>query len=418
MKYSQIADVLTGTITSLNPVGVDITGEETGTKTILEENLSNIVDVGKTVVLNMQLNDNYFNNFMTGLIDRVGKVTNVNRTYTGSAPNLIKDSWEFASILMKNRISVPEAIETTSWKLGALGANTDANGYNGIGQNPELDPFILAIPDVTTKIYNKADTFTIPLTTTEMQLKTAFTSAEQMASFIAMIENRIRTMQTAYTNAVIRRALNNMAVQTAKQSRVVNLLSLYNTAYSQSLTAETALASPDFVRFMSLTISAYKDYLKDLSSKYNDGTYLTFTPSNRVKMVMLNNADKALKSYLYSSTYHDDYVKMDGYEVVNYWQGQGLGTSQDNLLYRSTISAIPASETATPTIYTLNYVICMLFDEESCVICNERNRVTSQYNARGEYWNYFYMWDCRYLNDTAENFLVFTLADPVSRTPE
>jgi hypothetical protein len=52
-----------------------------------------------------------------------------------------------------------------------------------------------------------------------------------------------------------------------------------------------------------------------------------------------------------------------------------------------------------------------MFDEQAAAVCNENYRVTSQYNARGEYTNYFYKWDASYMNDTEENCIVFTIAD-------
>ena len=52
-----------------------------------------------------------------------------------------------------------------------------------------------------------------------------------------------------------------------------------------------------------------------------------------------------------------------------------------------------------------------MFDEEAALICNENYRVTSIYNPKGEYWNYFYKFDCVYMNDTAENCVVFVIAD-------
>ena len=52
-----------------------------------------------------------------------------------------------------------------------------------------------------------------------------------------------------------------------------------------------------------------------------------------------------------------------------------------------------------------------MFDEEAAAVVNENYRTTAQYNARGEYTNYFYKWDAGYMNDTYENCIVFLVAD-------
>ena len=413
MRYNQIASVLNGTISAILPQGNGITGEETGQVAVAAEDLSNIVDVGKTVLDFTSVNSTNFNSFITGLIDRVGKVQMVDRTYTSSAPSIMKEAWEYASIKMKVRVDVSNPIETTSYKLGALAANKDANGYNGIGQNPELDPFILNPPTATAKFYNSKDTYTVPLTIAEAQLKTAFTSASEMSRFIAMIENRIATMKTCYTDALIRRTINNLIANVGLAgTNVVNLLDLYNTASGETLTAAQALTDKEFLRYAAQTIKLYTEYVKDLSKKYNDGTYLTFTPENRLKLIALTQFDSALSTYLYADTYHDTFVKLNGYETVRYWQGQGI--NDNDLTERSKIDVTPSTmDGIVGKQTTMTYVLAALFDEEAAAVCNENDRVTSQYNPRGEYFNYFYMWDAEYLNDTAENCVIFTLADPV-----
>ena len=412
MKYNQIANALNGTISAVLPQGNGITGEETGQVAVVAEDLSNIVEVGKLVLDYTSTAKGNFNSFVEGLIDRVGKVQMVDRTYTSSAPSIMKEAWEYASIKMKVRVDVSNPIETTSYKLGALAANVDANGYNGIGQNPELDPFILNPPTAQAKFYNAKDTYTVPITIAERQLKTAFTSAAEMSRFIAMIENRIATMKVCYTDALIRRTINNLIANVSLAgTNVVNLLSLYNTASGKNLTAAQALTDKEFLRYAAQTIKLYTEYVKDLSKKYNDGTYLTFTPEDRLHLVALTQFDSALSTYLYADTYHDTFVKLDGYETVRYWQGQG--TNDNDLSERSKIIVTPSTmEGVTAKQVTQQYILAVMFDSEAAAVCNEDDRVTSQWNPRGEYFNYFYMWDAEYLNDTAENCIVFTLADP------
>ena len=397
MKPAQIASVLNATIEK----------EITGQVDLIQEDLSNIVDVGKIVSTSLTA-AGQVNSFVQTLIDRVGKVRYVDRTYRSQAPNIVKDSFEYGSILMKVRAEVPDFQENTSWKLG------DLDGY-GIKDKEELDPFVISAPNATQQVYNSRITFEAPITIGEIQLKQAFTSASEMGRFIAMIENRIQLKMTLATDALIMRTINNLIglkIGTSS-ANVVNILALYNAAVGagNTLTAEQALRSTEFLRYATKTIALYKDYLKSASTKYNEGDYLTFTPEDRLKFVVLSEFAKDMETYLYADTYHNEFVKMDGYSTVPYWQSQGDGVDDYNI--RSGLDIKCTDGTNTYTVVQSG-IVGVMFDEEAAAVVNENYRTTAQYNARGEYTNYFYKWDAGYMNDTYENCIVFLVADSVS----
>lgn len=400
MKITQIASVLNAAIQQ----------EVTGEVDLIQEDLSNIVDVGKIVTTSLSASGNT-NNFVATLIDRIGKVQYVDRTYTSQAPNILKDSFEYGSILMKVRAEVPDFQENTSWKLGAL------DGL-GIKDAEELDPFVISAPNATQKVYNSKITYEAPITISELMLKQAFTSPAEMGRFIAMIENRIQLKMTLSTDALIMRTINNLiGLKIGSQSsNVVNLLALYNTAVGagNALTAEAALRSTEFLRYATKTIALYKDYLKTASVKYNDGDYLTFTPSDRLKFVVLSEFAKDMETYLYADTFHNEFVKMDGFSTVPFWQTQGEGV--DDYDIRSALDIKCTDGTNTYTVVQSG-IIGVMFDEEAAAVVNENYRVTSQYNPRGEYTNYFYKWDAGYMNDTYENCVVFLVADAAGSEP-
>lgn len=399
MKVSQIASVLNAAIEK------EITGEVD----LIQEDLSNIVDVGKVVTSSLTVaGANATNSFISTLIDRVGRIKFVDRTYRSQAPNIVKDSFEFGSILMKVRAEVPDFQENTSWKLG------DLDGY-GIKDKDELDPFVISAPTATQQVYNSRVTYEAPITIGEVQLKQAFTSASEMGRFIAMIENRIQLKMTLSTDALIMRTINNLIGLKigSSSTNVVNLLSLYNAAVGvgNTLTAAQALRSTEFLRFATKTIALYKDYLKTAGTKYNEGGYLTFTPSDRLKFVVLSEFAKDMETYLYADTYHNEFVTMDGYSTVPFWQSQGDGVDDYNI--RSALDIKCTDGTNTYTVVQEG-IVGVMFDEEAAAVVNENYRVTAQYNARGEYTNYFYKWDAGYMNDTYENCIVFLVADATS----
>ena len=394
MKITQLAAILNGT---LNSTG--ILEQVTGEKAVAAEDLSNIVDLGKTVLdYTGQSNTNY-DSFMRNLIDQVGKVMFVDRKYTSQAPNILKDGWEYGSILQKVRCEVPDARDNATWDL----FNYPVNGGAAYP-----DPFELSKPTAQAKFFNSKATYEVPITLTDVQLREAFRSAAEFGRFIAMIENRIAMKITLCNDGLIMATIANLMAQKINGGKAVNLLALYNGDSATPLLAADALRDKEFLRFASKTIAQYKKYLAAASTLYNDGGYLTFTPADRLKFIANVEFSKSLDAYLYSDTYHNEFVNLPGYEEVAFWQGTGTSDG-DRLKIDVTIEDEDAVGGTTEVVQ--DGILAVMFDEEAAAVCNQNYRVTSQYNGRGEYTNYFYKWDAMYMNDVLENCVVFIIAD-------
>lgn len=395
MKIKQLASVLNGT---LNSTG--IIDQVTGEAPVAAEDLSDIVDIGKTVLDYTGASNTNYDSFMRNLIDQVGKIMFVDRVYTSQAPNILKDGFEYGSILEKVRCEVPDARDNATW---------DLFNYPQNGGDAYPDPFELSKPSATAKFYNSKATYEIPITLTDVQLREAFQSASQFGSFISMIENRIRMKMTLCNDGLIMATIANLMGQKFRLGANVNLLEAYKAVNSSAtVTAATALVDKEFLRFASKTIAQYKKYLATASTLYNgDGTssYLTFTPADKLKFIANTEFSKSLDAYLYSDTYHNEFVNLPGYEEVAFWQG--TGTSNDDRLKID----VTVDDGSTGTEVVRDGILAVMFDDEAAAVCNQNFRVTSAYNGRGEYTNYFYKWDAMYMNDLLENCVVFNISD-------
>ena len=396
MKITQAAAVLNSAI----GVSTGIIDQTTGVAPVALEDLSNIVDVGKAVLDYTGGSNANYDSFIRSLIDQVGKIMFVDRVYTSQAPNIMKDGWEYGSILEKVRCEVPDARDNATWDLFNYPVDQGA-AYP--------DPFELSKPSAQAKFFNSKTTYEIPITITDVQLREAFQSAAQFGSFIAMIENRIAMKITLCNDGLIMATIANLIGQKFRLGANVNLLDLYKKSFpSATTTAATALVDKEFLRFASKTIAQYKKYLATASVLYNgDGasSYLTFTPAEKLKFVANTEFSKSLDAYLYSDTYHNEFVNLPGYEEVAFWQG--TGTTNDNRLKID----VKVDDGSSGTEIVRDGVIAIMFDEEAAAVCNQNYRVTSQYNGRGEYTNYFYKWDALYMNDLLENAVVFDISD-------
>lgn len=376
MKVTQIATIL-------NEAQQEIIGEAA----ITTENLENVVDMGKQI---LEATD--VDNYVRKLIDKVGRMIFVDRVYNSTAPDILTDSWEYGSAMQKVRCEMPDAVENDSWKL------TNGQSY---------DPFVFTAPDVQSKFYDSKVTYEVQMSFTEMQVKSAFNSPAEMNSFFAMIENRIRFKLTLSNDILKTRTVNNLiAEKIHSNNNVVNLLTMYNTEFTQTLKADHALMDKDFLRYAIGKIKEYIKYIQRPSMLFNDGGYTTFTPESDMKMVLLSRFVNTAEVYLQSDTFHNDLVKLNGYSEVPYWQGSGTSETFDF----AEISKIDVT-TASGNKVSQTGIIGTIFDRDACMVCNANPRVTSIYNPKGEYWNYFYKYDASYFNDTMENCVVFIVAD-------
>ena len=373
----------------------DATSEALGSEGLLTEDLSNVVDVGEAV-----FNASAFDKYVKSLVNHIGKVIFVNRPYRGSAPSVLMDAWEYGSIVEKICSELPTATETEDWEL------VDGASY---------DPNIFHQPKAEAKFFNKMTTFEIDRSITERQVKQSFSSATQLNAFISMLFNEVEKALTIKNDALIMRTINNMiaetvyaqyngaAITTAGGTKAINLLARYNTQYSKSLTAAAALLDPDFIRYAAYTIALYTDRLTRMSTLFNVGGKARFTPKDVQHIVMLSEFKSAADVFLQSSTFHDEYTKLVGAETVPYWQGSGTDYSFTNTGKIQVATVAGHSQTVTG-------VLAAIWDRDALGVMNFNSRVTTNYNGKAEFTNYFYKRDARYFNDLNENFVVFFAA--------
>ena len=375
-------------ITQLYSLVNSVTKEILGETTVVNEDLSNIVDVGKAVMDQQNGVDNY----VRKLVDHIGKVIFVNRAYAGGAPSVLMDSWEFGSVLEKVSADLPEASENDSWNLQD-------------GQEYSQDVFYQ--PKVEAKFYNSKVTFEVKMSFAEKQVKSAFSSAEQLNGFISMLVTAVENSLTVKLDALIMRAINNMTAETingANVNQVINLLAGFNAGRSTPLTAAKAITDPDFIRYASYQIGLYTQRMGKISTLFNAGAKARFTPKDKMHIVLLSDFSAAAGVYLDSDTQNKELVSLPEHESVPYWQGSG----EDYTF--SDVSSIDV-KTASGATVKQSGVIGIIFDRDAVGVANLDRRVTTAYNARAEFYTNFYKLDAGFFNDTSENFVVFYVSD-------
>lgn len=382
MKVNQIYEII-------NNVTKEVLGEKSIT---VAEDLSNIVDVGKEI-----LNVTDIDNYVKSLVDHIGRVIFVNRKYSGGAPSVLMDGWEFGSILEKITADLPEATENESWEL--------ENGTS-------YDPNIFYQPKVSAKFFNNRVTFEIPMSFTEKQVKSSFSSREQLNGFVSMLYNSIDRSMTIKIDSLIMRTINNFIGETLHAEypdntytnkstvKAVNLLYLYNTEKGTTLTADKCLTDAEFIKYSSYIMKLYVSRLGKASTLFNIGKKDRFTPKDMLHIVLLDNFASASDVYLQSDTFHNELTDFPNHETVPFWQGSGENYSFTD------VSTIDIKTSGNNTIKATG-ILGVMFDRDSLGVTNLDRRVTSQYNAKAEFFNNWFKFDAGYFNDMNENFVVF-----------
>lgn len=388
MEVKQVCDIVNG-----------MTSELLGESAIQTEDLSNVVDMGKAIFDNVS-----YDKFVRTLVDHIGRVMFVNRTYSGSSLALKRDSWEYGAVLEKiTETEIPEAQENEAFEL------VDGASY---------DPFVFNKPNVAAKFYNKRVTFEVDRSIADMQCRSAFSSGEQLNAFVSMLFSGIDKSMTLKMDSLAERVINNMIGQTFAAEfpavsnnnyssmtgvKAVNLLYLYNQTFTKSLTAATCLYDEDFLKYAAMTIRRYTVRMTKMSNLFNIGGLPRFTPSDLQHVILHGDFSTAADMYLQSDTFHNELTAMPQYIELPYWQGSGTGYGFDST---GKIDVTIDIGSGTKSL-AVTGILGVIFDHEACGINCERRWTDTQYNAKANFTNYFNKSLVNYFGDSNENFVVF-----------
>ena len=375
----------------VNDATREVLGEEAS---LLTEDLSNVADVGDAIA-----NANAYDNYVKALVNRIGRTIFVTRKYKGTIPNVIFDGWEYGSIMQKIAGALPEAQENESWEL------QDGASY---------DPNVFKRPSVVVKFFNKRWTFEVQLSVTDEQVKESFANKEQLNNFVDMLFNDVDKSIEVKVDSLVMRTINGAiaevvhdsygatALNTTTKVKARNLLYEYNTNNNTTLTRKQALETPAFIRFASAEIMKVADRLKKMSTVYNVGKQARFTPRDALRIVLHSDFEANAKAYLYSSTFHEEYVKLPEADTVPYWQGTGEDYDFD---ITSSIDALLPTDGSTRI--QVGGIIGVMFDRDALGVVNFKRYTTSNYNGKAEFTNFWHKLFSGQFIDLNENIVVF-----------
>lgn len=370
------------------------TQEVLGETGLVKEDFSNLVDVGNEIA-----NTDNVDNYVKKLVNRIGKTVFNERKYQGNVPSVLMDSWEYGSILQKVSADLPQAELNESWSL------EDKKEYN---------QDIFYQPKVSAKFFNNRVTFEIPMSFTEKQVKESFNSAAELNGFLSMLTTAIENSMTVKLNDLVMQTIDNMigetlvgdiglteagALKAGTGVRAVNLKKVLGFEG----TLEKALQDKDFMRKATYLINTYKTRLTTMSTVFNAGGKERFSPIEDLNLVLHSDFASSADVFLLSDTRNKELIEMKNYSVVPFWQGSGETYSLDD----TTSIDIKTSE---GNDIKATGILGVMFDKYALGVTNLDRRVTTNYNAKAEFYTNYYKFDAGYFNDFNENFVVFYFA--------
>ena len=326
--------------------------------------------------------------FLDTLIQRIGKTIISYRPYKSQLGVLAVDDMRMGAILQKIKVKMPEAVEDVTTQL--------IDGQS-------IDQYIISKPRATQKLFVKRTPYDFFITIQRKWLREAFTSETAMGSFIAAIYGEIENaLELSQENLARLCMANFMATISTTSSRVINLVTEFNSLVSTPITANQALVNEEFLRYALGRMNNISKKMKTMSVLYNDGTETRHSPEGEQRFVSIIDFQTALETQVQWAAFHEQYVKKQNGIEVPYWQAAQTPFNINLVIEGDD----PEQEEST----TLSNIVAFIHDRDALGTYRKDVEVaTTPLNARGMYTNQFWHMNDLYFNDVSENGIIFTL---------
>ena len=283
-------------------------------------------------------------------------------------------------------------------------------------EGQSIDQYTVRKPKVIETRYVGSDVYMGSYTIYKEQLKTAFENEANFGSFITGLMTHFANERKQWLENLKRSLVANTIAAKADINDAdsnVHLLTEYNALTGLSLTATSVMQPANYKPFMQWVYSRVSEISRLMSErselfqqKLTGYPIMRHTDVRDQRVYMSAKFLDSMDAMVLADTYHDNFLRYADVEAVTYWQ------AIKNPLQ---VSATPvyvdaAGAVKTGEAQTLNNVIGIMFDRDAMGVCNSDRRVTTNYNAKAEFYNNYYKFDASYYNDLNENCVVFYVA--------
>ncbi len=361
-----------------------------GLNATVNNDLSNIVDFGRSIEDAMG-----YDVFFGKLVDQFNTIKFWSRPYVTFAPNVYMEAERFGSIRAMYRTGYMKSQPSPVWNL-----------QEGVS----YDPFVVHKQDVKARFWNDRFSSELePQTIVREQIESAFRNETELMSFIGMLEMaRNNSHGRAWDELIMSlfQALIGMCVN-AGGMQDIKLLTEYNALSGQSLTPANALYDEGFNRYAIYRMGVIRDQMRLVTGMFNATHWETASAPERQKTVMISDFARAAGVYLHDAPnqFNTGNLTIPNADIVPAWQGMGTtGALADRMAINATMTIDGNTITSTAA-----GVLAVIYDEWALGVSAYKHTITSQYNPRGQYTNYFDTMFGGFFMSPDENAVVFRL---------
>ena len=399
----------------------DVVSQATGQHVMKPTNVGEFVSVATTAI------KNGYDPVMNALTQMWGRTIFAVRPYSSKLKGMEMDLDRWGNVTRKVSFA-DKPIENDERFIWPAGYDATQAVPNGDGSSVDMWKIHKDDP-LQTQFYGQS-VYQDCRTEFVNSLDSAFRGPEEFMRYnAAAVMNRQNKLEQYRENVARAVLLNlmgsvyyiaNALAPLGDSSRVIHLLTEYNTETGLSLTAQTVMQPdnyPGFMRWVYARLASLTDIMSSRSGLYqtkiNGKIINRHTGAEDMRIYILSKYLHEMDSMARSVTFHEDLLRLADVEGVAYWQDiQNPGqidlanvvslTDVDGSIITS---ALAAGTTA------LSNVFGIVFDKDAAgyAFVNRFDWATPGINASGGYYNTFHHANVRTIQDTTEKSVLLML---------
>lgn len=300
------------------------------------------------------------------------------------------------------------------WPVAYDATNHDANV---LGNGESVDMYKISKQEVLQTNFYGTAVYQQRYTTFKDQFDVAMSSADEFMRFNAMNMTERNNDKESYREAVARGMQANFIaaiLDEGQNSRVVHLLTEYNTETGLSLSAQSVYQPDNFAPFMRWVyarLNVIARFMGERSQLYqtviNAKPVLRHTRGSDLRVALYSKAYEQMRTMALSTTFHDDYLKLAKFEGINFWQSIETPDSVSiTPVYTSTAGAVKKASKAVKQAG----IFGIMHDRDALGYCYTNTwAATTPLNIDGGYWNTAEHATIKTIQDNTEKAVVLLL---------
>lgn len=288
---------------------------------------------------------------------------------------------------------------------------------NPLGNGQSVDMYKISKQEVLQTNFYGTAVYQQRYTTFKDQFDVAMSSADEFMRFNAMNMTERNNDKESYREAVARGMQANFIgaiLDEAQTSRVIHLLTEYNTETGLSLTAQSVYQPDNFAPFMRWVyarLNVIARFMGERSQLYqtviNNKPVLRHTRGENLRVALYSKAYEQMRTMALSTTFHDDYLKLAKFEGINFWQSINTPDSiAIKPVYTNTTGAVKKATTEV----TQAGIFGIMHDRDALGYCYTNTwSATTPLNIDGGYWNTAEHATIKTIQDNTEKAVVLLL---------